>query len=180
VARALHAGRRGLRGGSSLARLLARRRGARNRRVPPTLPAARVLAWADAHHRRTGRWPTPRSGRVAAAPAESWAGLNGSFQAGTRGLAGYGSLVKFLARHGRRRHRDLLPPLTVKQILRWAEAHRQRTGRWPRHTAGPIPEAPGETWAAVHQALRYGRRGLPAGSSLYRVLRAHREALGLR
>ena len=83
-------------------------------------------------------------------------------------------------RHDRRRHRDLLPPRTVPDLLRWADAHRRRTGRWPNQVAGPIPEAPGETWGGVHNALRDGRRGLPGGSSLDQVLRTPRATRGVR
>jgi hypothetical protein len=178
VDKALRNGRRGLRGGSSLAQLLSKRRGVRSRISLPLLSARQVLAWASAHQQRTGRWPTRHSGPIAEAPEETWAGLNESLHNGTRGLAGYGSLAKFLARHGRTRHRELLPPLSLKQILRWADAHRKRTGRWPNHLAGPIPEAPGETWGIVHHALRYGRRGLHGGSSLYRLLGEHRTTPG--
>jgi hypothetical protein len=41
-------------------------------RLPPVVAAwngklteSQVLAWADAHHGRTGRWPRQRSGAVA-------------------------------------------------------------------------------------------------------------------
>jgi hypothetical protein len=37
---------------------------------------------------------------------------------------------------------------------------RRRTGRSPGHGAGPIAEAPGETWNAVGPALK---RGMPGG-----------------
>jgi hypothetical protein len=43
------------------------------------------------------------------------------------------------------RSRAGIPRLTVTMILTWADAHHQRTGAWPRHDAGPIPEAPSET-----------------------------------
>jgi hypothetical protein len=41
------------------------------------------------------------------------------------------------------------PELTIAKILRWADAHRRRTARWPPSRSGPIPEAPGDTWNAV-------------------------------
>jgi len=43
---ALHAGSRGLTGGSSLARLLAARRGARNRKGLPALTPEEIVTWA--------------------------------------------------------------------------------------------------------------------------------------
>jgi hypothetical protein len=63
-----------------------------------------------------------------------------------------------------------LPPLTVGQILAWADAHYARTGRWPRAASGPVEGAPGEVWANVNAALYKGRRGLPRGGSLAQLL----------
>jgi hypothetical protein len=69
-----------------------------------------------------------------------------------------------------------LPALSLEQICSWAAAHERRTGRRPLVLSGAIPEAPGETWAGINQVLELGRRGLPRGSSLYRLLRAFRES----
>jgi hypothetical protein len=66
------------------------------------------------------------------------------------------------------------PPLSVEQILAWADAHCARTGEWPTPHSGPVPEAPGETWAAVQSALYQGLRGLPRGTSLARLLAGRR------
>jgi hypothetical protein len=68
------------------------------------------------------------------------------------------------------------PPLTVPQILAWADAHRARTGAWPGAASGPVGGAPGETWAAVNVALRLGHRGLPGGDTLARLLQRERGA----
>ena len=62
------------------------------------------------------------------------------------------------------------PPLTVEQILAWADAHHARTGRWPHTKSGPVEGAPGEAWGNIDNALRLGRRGLPGGDSLARLL----------
>src|SRR5262249_33199337 len=83
-------------GGSSLAQLLEERRGVRNRANVPDLLPAEVLAWADAHHARTGRWPIRKSGPIPEAPGETWWAVDAAFVAGSRGLVGYGSLVRFL------------------------------------------------------------------------------------
>jgi hypothetical protein len=64
-------------------------------------------------------------------------------------------------------------PLTLAQVLTWADAHRAATGRWPSAKSGPIAGAVGESWGAVQQALRLGLRGLPGGDSLSRLLRRH-------
>jgi hypothetical protein len=172
IDQALRSGRRGLPGGSSLAQLLEDKRGVRNVAHAPRVSAKLVLAWADAHHRRTGQWPRRKSGHIAEAPEETWAAIDAAFVAGSRGLEGFGSLARFLARRRGVRNNKAMPRLTVKQIRAWAMAHRKRTGRWPRHISGPIEDAPGETWGGMYSALFSGGRGLPGGSSLHKLLTA--------
>ena len=66
---ALRHGRRGLPGGSSLAMLLADKRGVRNTWTRPDLSIAQILMWVDAHHLKTGHWPILTTGEVFDAPA---------------------------------------------------------------------------------------------------------------
>ena len=63
-------------------------------------------------------------------------------------------------------HRLHRRPLDLRDILRWAAAHREATGHWPTKTSGLIFSARFETWLSVDHALREGLRGLPGGSSL--------------
>jgi hypothetical protein len=72
VGQALHEGHRGLRPGSSLAKLLLEHRGKRYAGLLPDFTAAQVLGWADVHHARTGGWPTCHSGPIPEAPGETW------------------------------------------------------------------------------------------------------------
>lgn len=163
---ALAVGNRGMPGGSSLARFLAEHRGVRNIQALPRVTEKQILAWADAYHDRTGAWPKQTSGQVLTTPGETWATLNFALMYGRRGLAGGTTLADLLARHrGVRNHRGLRP-LTRAQVLRWIDAHRRRSGKWPHRDSGPIGDAPGETWCGVDQALKKGHRGLPGGSSL--------------
>ena len=170
---ALSYGSRGLPGGSSLARLLAKHRGRRYATAMPKLTIPQILAWADAHYHRNGRWPTKISGPVAEAPAENWGTINRAMCSGRRGLSGGLSLPKLLAEHrgrrpwGRKR-------LTIRQILEWADSHYQRTGNWPTSDAGPVHGAAGESWAAIDCALSKGFRGLRSHVSLARLLEKHR------
>jgi hypothetical protein len=168
---ALRQGHRGLPGGDSLPRLLARDRGARVRRRPPPLSEGRLVAWARAHRRVTGRWPVAASGPVAAAPGESWAGIDTALRHGLRGLSGGDSLARLLARRLGARTRVVLLRLTERLVLAWADEHHRRTGRWPTSASGPVVSAAGERWGALNQALRLGLRGLPGGDSLSRLLR---------
>jgi hypothetical protein len=68
----------------------------------PPLSEAQILAWADAHRRRTGRWPSAATGPVREAPGLTWLAVNGALSKGLRGLPGGDSLARLLVRHGRR------------------------------------------------------------------------------
>jgi hypothetical protein len=174
IDRALRSGYRGLAGGSSLARLLEENRGVRNRLNLPLLTEGQILAWADEHHARTGDWPDQFSGPVAAAPWETWSGVNHAIRLGYRALPGGSSLADLLQRERGVRNIQDLPPLSYGQILAWADADHARTGRWPTRTDGAVPEAPCETWQGIDLALVRGGRHLPGGSSLARLLQAER------
>jgi hypothetical protein len=167
---ALSMGLRGLPGGSSLARLLARERGVRNRMDLPPLGIPEILRWADVHRERHGTWPSFCSGPIPEAPGETWLSVDAALRQGGRGLAGNSSLARLLAAERGVRNKSDVPPLTEGQILAWADAHHARTGRWPTRKSGPISEAPGETWSGVDAALQRGHRGLPSGSSLAQLL----------
>src|SRR5262245_7306945 len=129
------------------------------------LSVEKILAWADAHHERIGDWPNKRSGDVKGGRNVTWGGIDSALSNGLRGLPGGSSLARLLAEsRGRRNHLDS-PPLTIEQILAWADAHHERTGEWPlKERSGHVQEAPHETWAAIHAALRVGGRGLPGGT----------------
>lgn len=167
---ALRQGLRGLAGASSLALLLADKRGVRNIWSLPNLSYGQILEWADAHHQRTGQWPHCQSGAIAEASGETWSAVNQALERGRRGLAGGLSLAALLAIERDVRNRISVTPLSNKAILRWATAFRRRTGRWPTERSGPIPEAPGDSWDTIDEALRHGRRGLCGGSSLARLM----------
>lgn len=172
----LRHGWRGLPGGSSLARLLGEQRGARNPRTLKPYTERQILMWARSHYRKTGRWPNARSGAITEAPGEVWRRVDDALRHGLRGLRRGPSLAKFLGDKLGARTKAVLPPLTVEQILTWADAYHKRTGKWPHENKGLIPESPGETWKAVAVALAQGHRGLPGGDTLYRLL--HRERMG--
>jgi hypothetical protein len=140
------------------------------RRDRPALTVALILAWADAHRARTGRWPSEQSGPVEGAPGETWLNVHQALQRGLRGLPGGDSLARLLARERGKRHPAELPPLTEGRIVAWARAHRKAAGRWPTAESGPVAGVPGETWQGLDGALRGGSRGLPGGSTLARLL----------
>ncbi|WP_425613621.1 hypothetical protein NA78x_003456 [Anatilimnocola sp. NA78] len=66
-------------------------------------------------------------------------------------------------------------PLTIEQILTWADAHRERTGKWPTALSGPVHGVPGEDWLNINQVMCAGRRGFrPRQTTLAKVLAQHR------
>jgi hypothetical protein len=172
---ALRGGFRGLSPGSSLAQLLAEQRGVRNPAAPPELTIEQILSWADVQYKRTGRWPNVNSGPVVGAQNETWSAINACLREGLRALPGGSSLAEILARERGVRTLSTLPPLTTAQILAWADAHYERTVRWPGPKSGAVADAPGEKWANIQQALQKGLRGLAGGSSLARLIKEHRK-----
>ena len=84
-------------------------------RTPLTIK--QILAWADAHHRRTGQWPKRSSGKVYGTRAEAWLNIDNALRIGHRGFSGGHSLPKLLSERRGARHYLKPPPLTVQQIL---------------------------------------------------------------
>lgn len=171
---ALLKGFRGLRPGQSLARLLEKHRGVRNQKNVPKLTRAQIVAWAKEHRRRTGNWPTIRSGPVPGAKGETWLKIQAALHGGARGLKKGGSLARVLeSAVGVRNYKDL-PTLTVDQILAWADLHYRKTGDWPTPRSGSVFRSNGETWAGIEYALQRGRRGLTGRTTLAILLENQR------
>jgi hypothetical protein len=171
---ALYKGGRGLPGGSSLVKLLAKHRSARNRLDLTPLAVDQILVWADEHCKRTSAWPKVKSGAIEGAHGESWNGIEQALRTGRRGLQGCSSLAKLLAHHRGVRNLKDLPPLTIEQILTWGDRHHKRTGQWPSQNSGAVHETSGETWSGINTALNRGSRELPGGISLARLIEEHR------
>lgn len=142
-----------------------------NHMALPPFTLEQVLARADALRSRTGGWPGGQDGPIADAPRETWRAVEQARAGGLRGLPGGDTLARLPTRHPGKRNRKALPPLSLDQIRGWVLAHFRRTGGRPSRKGGPISDAPGETWNAVDQALPHGRRGMPGGSSLPKVIR---------
>jgi hypothetical protein len=155
-----------------LVRQLRRKRraghGPRLRKEP--LSVQKILAWADAHYQREGRWPSQYSGVIPEAPGENWRKVQVALREGLRGLSGGSTVARLLAEHRGVPHLRQRPDLTVEQILTWADRHHACTGKWPTQYSGVVFEAPHESWPRIDAALRDGRRGLPGGSSLPQLL----------
>lgn len=170
---ALRHGRRGLPAGSSLPELLRQQRGVRNRLNLPRLSLKLILEWADAHFQRTGNWPSEDSGPVVDAPGETWKGIESALRQKCRGLRIQSTLARVLTQYRGKRHSHDLPPFKISEILKWADAHCEQTGKWPTQYSGAIAGTQ-ETWSAVQKALQLGRRSLPGGSSIACLLHERR------
>jgi hypothetical protein len=185
VNQALIKGLRGLPGGQTLSGLLCKHSGRevpsreeirraalekarriqaehRARRDMVELRIERIMAWADAYHASTGRWPTPRDGPIAGCGGETWSAINRALVEGRRGLPGGSSLARLL----NEQRPDGRGRLSVAKIRAWALADHAATGQWPRRGSGAVVAAPGEKWYSIDDALARGWRGLPGGSSL--------------
>lgn len=167
---ALVLGHRGLPGGSSLARLLAEYRDVRNIQRLPPLTISKILDWADAYYRRTGKWPKADSGAIPEASDQTWNGVESALRSGKRGLSGGSSLARLLAARRGVRNEKALSRLTEKGIWAWIVSFHLRTGSWPNSRSGPVMGTRWEKWSGVDAALRQGSRGLPGGSSLGKLI----------
>ena len=86
------------------------------------------------------------------------------------GYPGGTTFAQLLIKHRGHRSKGYAPPLSIPQMLAWADAFHTRNGKWPTRHSGPVAEAPGETWNAIQFALSRGLRGLPGGSSVADLL----------
>lgn len=147
----------------------------RNPKRLPNLTEAQIMQWARAHYRRTGNWPTTTSGSIPGVRGETWRKVGACLVQGGRGLA-RSSLAQLLAKHGYRRRPETTdrPPLTIKKILEWADAHRRRTGEWPGNYSGRVIGGHGYVWCTIDMYLQRGRRGLKGGTTLRKVLAKYR------
>jgi hypothetical protein len=178
---AMRNGTRGFPPGGSLAQLLADRRGVRNVQALPPLTVNQILRWADAFHAKTGEWPTRGCSpqKIPVAGGETWINVDQALKKGLRGLRGESSLAVILSEYRGVRNSNLLPPLALGQVLRWADEFRAKTGGWPTVRCLPqlIESTDGERWRNIDNALRYGLRGLPGGWSIAKLLARHRGTL---
>jgi hypothetical protein len=53
----------------------------------------------------------------------------------------------------RLRKRPLRPPLSIEQILQWADEHFAEHGKWPNVASGHIPGTIDDTWARIDDGL---------------------------
>jgi len=170
VQTALVKGTCGLPGGSTLHRLLARRRKARDARMTvPDLTLKKVLDWVDSHWARTNQWPRRDDGPVAECPWISWSTIHHRLMAGEWDVAPGTTLAMWL-RDVRGVWDGGKPRLTERLVLRWADEHFAHHGRWPVTLSGPLVNNADENWAAIDVALRNARRGFPYKTSLSQLL----------
>lgn len=141
----------------------------------PRLDEDLILSWADAHFERLGVWPgKDRSGSVDGHSGETWGAIDHALKKGYRGLLLGSSLSLLLKeRRGVQLQGDK-PQLTVDQILDWMDRHLKSYGTYPHVRDGAIDGTDCETWSGVDQALQAGLRGLPATSSLAKLLQERR------
>lgn len=117
---------------------------------PPPLTVEMVLAWADFHFQRTGKWPNKQSGKILGTIEEKWGNVHIYLGTGGRGLPGGTTLAKLLQKERGVFNVRNQPNLTHKQIVAWADAHFERVGSWPiqvkfpnrQKRAGPLSMLP--------------------------------------
>jgi hypothetical protein len=168
VSTALVLGQRGFPPGGSLADFLAHHDRIGCKTDERKLSVGQIMAWAKAWRKRTGSWPSSRSGEIPWQRGLTWLDVNKLLQSGQAGLP-VGTTLSLLRSGKKLSARQA--PLTEQQILDWIDSHRKRTGRWPVSSSGRVLDAPGESWLSISLALMRGSRGLEACSSLSELVR---------
>lgn len=167
----LTTGGRGLRGGSSIFKLLVRE----GRIVILTEPI--IIKSCDEHYKLTGKWPHARTkGSVPGLPDETWSSIDESIRGGLRGSINKGelSLARLLEKIRNKVNNLNKPKLTDRLILSASDEYHKLTGNWPSaNNKDSVPRLPDETWRKINEALTKGFRGLPGGSSLSNLLEEH-------
>ena len=97
VHRALQTGTRGLPRHSSLLAFFEEHRGHSRRRSTEQ----QILAWADAWHARTGRWPSLQSGEIPESGGMKWCKIDSILRTGRRHFPGGSSLARLSRRQPR-------------------------------------------------------------------------------
>jgi len=165
VVSACFKGKRGLPGTWTLDDLLVQRRGKHSHLKRPQLDIAQIRKWARAYYTRTRKWPSPHSGAIDGTDGESWNAVSHALSDGIRGIkhkTTLGRVVNAL------KVQEFGPILMLGDIALWARAFYRRHGTWPERYSGRIPDAPGETWLKIDNALRHQLRGIKRSTSLDR------------
>jgi hypothetical protein len=173
VNHALRAGRRGLPGGSSLAKFIAEHFDGRHKTILKSLSIMEIKRWISEWRERQDSWPSQMSGEIPGSGGETWGAIDSALRDGGRGLPSGSSLPRFIADHFSVRNATNKPDLTIKMIKKWITEWKERDGEYPKIKSGEIPGSGGETWNAVNQALYSGGRSLPSGSSLPKLIATH-------
>ena len=97
-----------------------------------------------------GKWPTIDSGLIPGTN-ESWGRISNALRTGL-GTSRRPTLPQSLRKHRGHKYHLARDPLTVEQILAWADAYKAKHGKWPNQTSGAI-EGTNRTWTAVNIAL---------------------------
>jgi superfamily II DNA or RNA helicase len=139
----------------------------------PPLTIEQILAWADEHKQRTGKWPSVLSGAIPGSD-EAWQRIDSCLCKGLRGLPSGLSVAKLLSQCRGARNRNDLPTLTYEQVVEWADAHHRQHGKWPSNMSNEVIEGTDESWRNVAAAMRIAGRGLPYATTLADLLARER------
>lgn len=170
IAQALRNGIRGLPSDKSLPQLIAEHFGVRNATNKTDLTIDSIKRWVIDWYDMERTYPTLHSGVIPGTNGETWIVVDQGLRKGNRGLPGGSSLARLIAEHFGVRNATNPPKLAEVTIRHWVTDWSEQKGKWPNQKSGPIPDSGGETWKAVDTALRDGRRGLPGGSSLPKLI----------
>lgn len=145
----------------------------KSRHLTNQYTATDILQSAALHKRRTGKYPSQISGEILDGPLKgrTWSSVDRALANGLNGLPGGSSLAEFLAENG------MTNDISIEDILESARLHKENSenGKYPSELSGEVKWGPlkGDNWRTISMRLRLGQLGLPAGSSLSKLLLEH-------
>jgi hypothetical protein len=174
-------GTRGLRGGSSLAKLIQQKFGIRDYCNPPKLSLEMIREWIQKYIIKHNTKPTAKSGIVEFAEDEykgiTWAAIADAMSNGRRGLTGKLSLAQYIEDEFKISNHCACKPLTDVVICDWIKKFIDKYKRKPTQNDEIIEFAGTEyndiRWNTLNTMLWGGGRSLPGGSSLAQFINTH-------
>jgi hypothetical protein len=167
-------GGRGLPGGSSLAQLVEKEFGIKNRANIPLLTENKICEWIQQFIDKYKRKPIIADGVIEFAldeyAGETWGKINDSLMNGMRGMPKGSSLTKIIEKQFGIRGYCTPPNLSLDMIRNWIHQHITKHKKKPTVKNGIVEFAENEfkgiSWASVANAMSKGTRGLAKGLSL--------------
>jgi superfamily II DNA or RNA helicase len=176
---ALKSGNRGLEGNQTLAGILFENRAVTGsgKHKDKDLKIEDILSFCDEYFNKHEVWPNSKlrkSKKLVDGTNIKWSTIISALHKGSRGLPKISLSVLLRKERGYTNKYSNIKKVTISKdiILSWGKIYKKKYGKRPTAESGNIDNVENETWGAINEALRNGRRGLKKGNSLSKLFNA--------